>query len=223
MTATGRIAAGAAVLALAGTLALVYSGVEDEVAPMFQVREETATPTSAVARRSLLEPATCTGTDDSDLCSASFDANKGDGHGFHEDCVGPPGSPTADCIYTPGTVLDQCGMFAHTRPGAGPQAQCEAVVGCEYSGGTCVRGAGPIAGMCDGNSDSSEDVVCPDSYVLKDGAEGMQRPSTDADEVSVCCQLNAEAVFGTLDGNQDRLLTTTEFESDWALSQLPAT
>ena len=36
MTA-GRIAAGAAVLALAGTLALVYSGVEDEVAPMVWV------------------------------------------------------------------------------------------------------------------------------------------------------------------------------------------
>ena len=219
----GRIAAGAAVLALAA-LALVFNGVEDEVAPTFQGHEETATPTSAIARRSLLEPATCTGTDDSGLCSASFDANKGDGHGFHEHCVGPPGSPTADCIYTPGTVLDQCGMLAHTRPGAGPQAQCEAVVGCEYSDGTCVRGAGPIAGMCDGNSDSSEDVVCPDSYVLKDGAEGMWRPpSGSADDFRVCCQLNAEALFGTLDGNDDHLLTTHEFESDWALSQLLAT
>ena len=124
----GRIAAGAAVLALAA-LALVFNGVEDEVAPTFQGHEETATPTSAIARRSLLEPATCTGTDDSGLCSASFDANKGDGHGFHEHCVGPPGSPTADCIYTPGTVLDQAQRAPTPLPVAaqpqpsGPQPQ----------------------------------------------------------------------------------------------------
>ena len=174
-----------------------------------------------LAVRRLQSDSSCTGRhrSESETCEREFLANKGQGQGFRADCVGLAGSATEHCIYEPANLIDQCGLLAHQRPGDTPEEKCEAARGCAFKEGACVRNTKiPLSGMCAGNTHTSRDYQCPGLLVLKTQASAIQKPTSEDDLATTCCEHDMASLFDALDGNQNGKLTRTEAESPNAVS-----